>query len=238
MAKFKLKGKIETLKGFEEKLQAKLFSDRTAQNAFKAKIFPVVAEAFNDAIEAERHHFQPFKTGGDDLVGALGVGSGGNPDKEKLNDAWKLLQVIGVAESISSLKLSLAKGSKFATFDFEINKEAFYNHFRTTYVSHSKHLSTLVKWMENYLRGIPKIQDYGFVTPDEPRFKEASSRTGLGHMVKVRIPSRQFSLPGYGENRAFGAVISSIKNKLTSTEFTTEMSKKIAQALRSRKKNA
>ena len=169
------------------------------------------------------------------MVGALGVGAGGTPDKEKLNDAWKLLQVIGIADSISSLKLSLAKGSKFATFDFSINKEAFYNHFRTTYVSHSKSESTLVKWMENYLRGIPVIDGYGFVIPGHPKFKEASSRTGLGHMVKVKIPSRQFQLPGYGEDRAFGAVMASIKNKFTSTAFTTEMAKKISQALRSRK---
>lgn len=234
-----LKGKITTLKGFEKKLQEKVFTSRAAQNAFKEKILPVVTEAINSAIKSSQNHFKPYEVGGDELVGQLGVGSGGTPDKDKLNKAWQILQFVGkLGSSVSNLKISLAKGSKFATFDFSIDKEAFYNHFRTTYVSKSEGESTVVTWMKNFLIGIPTIDGYGFVGPESPKFKLASSRTGLGHMTKVRIPSRQFQLVGYGEDKAFGAIVENIKKQFKSKSFTDEVARRIAQAIRSRKNNA
>jgi hypothetical protein len=233
-----LKGRVEALKGFEEKIRKKVLESREAQNAIKNQILPVVTEAINKGISDSQHHFKPYEVGGAELVGQLGVGSGGKPDREKLDKAWEAMQFVGnLGSSVSSIKLSLAKGSKFATFEFKISKKAFYEHFRTNYVSLSDGEATTVQWMKNFLVGIPTIDGYGFIGPNSAKFKIASSRTGLGHMTKVKIPSRQFQLEGYGEDKAFGAVIENVRKRLSSKAFADELAARLTKALR-RKRNA
>lgn len=231
--KASLSGKIIPLKDFQNKLEKKLFKNRPAQKLLREAITPIVAETINKAIADSKSHFRPYDVGGSRLVGELGVGSDGKPDKEKLNKAWEIMQFVGnLGSSVSTLKLSLAKGRKFATFEFNIRKSNFYDHFRTNYISMSGGKTVKVPWMKNFLIGIPTIEGYGFVEPGSRKFKPDSSRTGLGHMIKVKIPSKQYKLLGYGEDKAFGAIIQNANKRLTSARFAEQLKKAISRALR------
>lgn len=231
-----LRGRIQTLKDFEKKLFEKVFSSKEAQDAVKKKILPIVTETINEAIADSQHHFKPHEVGGPTLVGQLGVGAGGSPDREKLEKAWEILQFVGnLGSSVSKLNLSLAKGSRFAKFEFKINKEKFYDHFRTNYISLTHDQAIEIPWMKNFLLGIPTIDGYTFIPKNSKRYKPGSSRTGLGHMGKTKVPSRQFELVGYGEDRAFGAIIENATKRLNSPQFAKKIQEAIASSLKRRR---
>jgi hypothetical protein len=232
MAKFKpftATGKVEILKDFEEKIRKK-FEGAMLRN-FKKEALPPLVDAINRAITAEKEHFQPLKQGGVELAAQLGVGRGGEILTNKLNSAWKLL-LIADEDSVSKASLFLSKGSKFGKFQFTINRDAFYNAARTTYLSTQSKEFGKIQWMKNYLRGIPTIDGYRFVGRGERGFNEEKSRTGEGIMKKTRVPSKQFSLQGYGEKKAFGAIEDAINSRLKNNKFKTDMKNAIRRALR------
>lgn len=235
MAKFKTRLfniKIEEVGNIEEKIRKKFVGK--ALNNFKNDILPTIERAINRAITDAKEHFQPHVQGGDELVGKLGVGKDGEPLTQKLENAWKVM-LLGKEEEgstrVSSLTLSLSKGPTFARLSFSIDRDKFYKAKPTNYLSFQSEVFQEIPWMKHFLRGMPVIDDYRYVGEGERGFKDERSRTGLGHMSKTRVPSRQFSLRGYGEQKAFGAIESAIKERLTNSSFRTSLKGSIKKAL-------
>lgn len=234
MAKFKSRiftARVENIKDMEEKIRKKF--EGAALRNFKKEVLPTLSEMVNRAITASKEHFQPLKQGGTELAAKLGVGRGGEILDDKLNNAWKLL-LITDTDSVSKASLFLSKGTKFGRFEFTIDREKFYRAPKTNYLATQSNEFGRIPWMKHYLLGMPTIEGYRFVGRGDRNFNEDKSRTGEGHMSKTKVPSRQFSLPGYGEQKAFGAIEDAINSRLRNGAFKTELRESIKRALRRR----
>ena len=186
----------------------------------------VVAEEVENTINTNRDRFQPQRAtlGGPETVGILGVGKDGTPDFDKLRNAYKLL-IPTQGSTISKLGIAFQRrASRFGRVTFNINLDRFYNADITNYVAPSDGQFIQVPWMQNFIMGVA-APEHAFIDESDPEYRPASSRTGLGHMVRISdngpiaIPRQQLSYPGVGEEATFGVLLRRIQKRLESRKF-------------------
>lgn len=222
----KLGGDINDL---ESVILSQVFS-RSKVESLRRKVLPLVQEEINKAVEKTKGAFNPRTVGGDELVGQLGVGTGGRIEDSKINNAWRQLQ-IGINPSVVKLSTQFQPRNfrRFGVINYEIDKTAFYSQKITTYRSQRARDSTLtIPWMQNFIDGI-EVSDHEFVSPGDEEYRRERSRTGAGHMI--RVPGRQFSFPGVGDRATFGVLTDNINKALSSRQFTSRLASVIASAL-------
>jgi hypothetical protein len=227
MARFEVK--LDTAK-LAKQINA-IMASQSVRKEFKKQVEPVIKETINSAVEQAKIHFQPHKIGGEELIGKLGVGKDGAPDYEKLENAYKLLQV-GTAST--KFFISAAK-TNFAGVKYEINKDVFYSAFQTNYLSRSAGGTQEIPWMKFHLQGMATNPGYTFIGDGDAEFDlnaQLRSRTGLGLMVsRTYLPGFAFSLPPYGEDVAYGAIFAAIKKNLNSSTIKSKINAALAKAI-------
>lgn len=228
MANFttKLGGDLEDI---ERIITEKLLS-RSKIEAFRRQVKPIIEDAINDVVISSKDLFNPRSAGGDELVGQLGIGVGGTPANNKIDNAFRLLKV-GEDSPATKLKTSFQPRNfrRFGTISYEIDKPTFFSQRITTYRSQrAREPSLEIPWMQNFIEGI-EVKDHEFVSQGDEEFRDSLSRTGLGHMVEV--PGQQFVFPGVGERATFGKLVDNINRKLISSQFKSRLKTAILAAL-------
>lgn len=215
--------------------------------ALKDSVEKLAAAEIEKVVTRNQDLFRPDKgsDGGDDLVGFLGIGQGGEPSTSKYagnNAAWTLLRPGTDAAKITS-SFRKATAGNFGNISYTINLDRFFNNFRSTYLSRKRGDSDLViSWMQGLIDGVATEQTresadagarFAFVT-NGPAFNPSSSRTGLGHMInidKIKIPVQQFSFNGRGRANTFGVLIDKIRKSVASNAFKNKISKSIKDSI-------
>ncbi len=172
---------------------------------------------------------RPDLTGGDELIGKLGIGlPGRGPLTNKIENGWRVL-LPGEQETATSISVSFAKSlTSFGTGSVRVDTDAFYAAKVNNYISLSggrTRGNEEIPWMRHYIEGL-QVQGYEFEGDD---FIKKSSRTGLGIMLKV--PSGGFSLPPLSPN-PFIELRSAIVRRLRTNKFTNKIEKEIRKGLR------
>lgn len=229
MASGKARIVIKNIKDFDEAV-LKAVSDKFSRK--RSQINTIVEEQIGAAVEQEKNLFRPDRgpNGGSDVVGQLGIGFGGRPDNDKINNAYKLLK-----PGTSSAKVSLSfqrRQANFGRVNYSIKIENFYNSDLTTYLPSLGRVSNgnidfnrPVPWMRHFIEGL-EVQGYDYIDEGDKLFNKNRSRTGEGLMIK--IPTHTFVFRGAGYAATFDLLIAAIVKKLTTKPFI----KKIENALR------
>lgn len=249
-------------KDVQEAINKKLTSP-AARARLTNQVKPFIAEEIAHAIAGAggtgntvaARAFQPLKQpNADDIVGRLGVGDDGRPNREKLSNGWRLLipsrsgrRTGETAVSVNgSFSASGFRAGDFGRFEYLIDLAAFYNARVNTFGYFSRKTANgssaavdalvIIPWMKNFIEGT-QVSGYGFVRPgsktfnktrNSPRFGQIT-RTGLGYLI--RIPSGSFRIQAAAPN-PFDVVLTSISRKFRSTQFSRELERRIVAALR------
>ncbi len=194
---------------------AKKFSQK------RSEIDKAVQEQIGVAIEENRDLFKPDRgpNGSDDVVGQLGIGFGGRPDSDKIDNAYKLLK-----PGSSSAKLSLSFQRRNATFGiakYTLNVEKFYAADLTNYLPSKSAFGAVnfngpVPWMKHFIEGL-EVQGYDYIDSGDSLFRSERSRTGIGLMIK--IPTHTFTFRGVGADSTFSILFEKIARKLQTRPF-------------------
>ena len=196
-----------------------------------------VLTEIESVVEANKDRFQPQRStlGGPETVAQLGVGNNGAPDTEKLRRAYKLL-IPARSSTISTVRVSFQRrASRFGKVEFNLNIDRFFDAEATNYLSSHARANgeiSVIPWMKNFIFGFA-VQDYAFIDSSDPDFHEKSSRTGLGHMIKigeekVQVPRRQFAFAGVGTGQTFDILFTRVKKRLERASFINKIEQIIA----------
>lgn len=220
------------LEGLEDVIFAAL-TDRASIEAFRRRVIPLVEKQIEKAVTDTQDRFRPDRVGRGELIGQLGIGSDGREDTNKITNAWRLL--IPTEADVAKISSSFARNvNKFGRISFTIDIDRFFNQELTTYTSEVRRGGVIgVQWMRHFIDGL-EVQGHAFVDDFDPDFRFDSSRTGLGHMVRldrVTIPRQQFELRGQGRGQTFGKLFENVERNLKDSSFQGRLAVVIARAL-------
>lgn len=231
---------VRVVKGLDDLVQqvTKTLVDRAAIESFRKKVTPLVTREITRAIELTKDEFNPRRVGGEEFVGQLGIGQGGQPDIDKMRNAWTLL-IPGSSASKLSSSFAPSNLKKFGTFGFSIDIEKFYDRDLTNYTSTRSSPGNdgkRIPWMQNFIEGLAVQEPAAYIDSGDPNFNPKRSRTGIGHMIRIdrlNIPGRQFSFPGVGRAATFGKIQERVNRRFRTAKFRAELAAIFIEAIES-----
>lgn len=164
-----------------------------------------------------------------ELVGKIGIGLGGKVLDNKMSMAYTRL-IPGEGDRAINLKTSFSNTIIFGKVEYIINLSqapgTFYDTFHTTYIG-SNHLR--IPWMKIYIDGLDRFENYIYIDGADPRFNRKSSRTSIGHMIKLEGGSYEFD--GVGRNLTFGVLLDALKKEFNSSRAKASLVVAIKSAM-------
>lgn len=204
-------------------------------NKIRGPLLDFATDQIIKAAEEVKHQFNPLTANvgidNNTLVGQIGIGLGGKPLYDKMENAWTELIPEG-----DMLKGTFSKGENFGkikyTIDLSLRPGSFYNNYYTTYIATSKNFpkDEVIPWMSIYIDGLDPFGGYAYVESGQRGFKKRSSRTGLGHMIPW--PGAQFSCGGVGRDVTFKLFMNAIKERFNKPGVKGQLTKTIKNAMR------
>lgn len=251
-----------TLKNFSKRFIQSIenrLTEPTVRNKLSNEVRKYVAKTVREAIGGKGLSgnteaaiaFQPLKQpDAEEIVGRLGVGKGGRPNKEKLANAWRLLlpsetgrrTKSSAAQIIGGFSKAAFKSGDFGHFSLRIDLEAFYSARVSTYGYYNRKNKfapnedglIIIEWMRDYIEGT-RVEGYNFIKPNTQRFKKAFarntsvSRTGYGFLA--RVPSKNFRIWKRPAD-PYDALLDAIADAYSAPKFKREMGRIIKRVLK------
>jgi len=229
-------------KAVAKALEDKINSPKT-RAALSRELRPFMSEQIEKAIAGESlsgntvvsNAFRPDKQG-IDIVGALGIGVGGNTSVEKYTKGWQDL-LPGKGRDLegapaAKIAMSFAKGT-FGKVTYTLDIDKFYDSKNNTYVAQTN--GKRIQWMRQFIEGL-EVLDYGYIEVDDnisDSLKEKilkDSRTGLGIMVKIGVNDISPFILSPQPN-PFPKIADAIKRRLSSQNFRKDFKEILKRAI-------
>lgn len=150
--------------------------NRSARNNF-GDFRPFTEEAINEAVEQVKDQFIPT----DEEAAELGVGEGGNIDRERTQGAWRQL-LVGGPNSVMNFSVRRSRRTnEIGNIRITYDEDAFLAAPLSNVPTPDSFRIRSIPWMDWLINGAPTNSNFQF-TDDFP--SAADSRTGQGIMIR------------------------------------------------------